>query len=211
MKKKYLRYQIVSALVCLTAIVFIILPEGEGREWKKTYDFPDTLMGSEENTEWTDQLNEILRNYQIELQFPKSAWLGRPFIIQMNFSKRAGISDSAITENGISSFILETKLEMDDISAEPGEDLLLPIQLPQITFIQMKVTPLTSGEKQGKVWISIISTDKNAISVPIFVLPIEMQIHSILGLKVGIWQTIWACLGAAGMVGLLFSTTKKRV
>ena len=210
MKKKYLRYQIVSALVCLVAIVSIILPGGEGKEWKKTYDFPTALMSSEENAEWTDQLSKALQNYQIELQVPESAWLGRSFIIQMNFTKRAGIDDSALTENGISSFILEEKLEMDDISVEPGEDLLLPIQLPQTTFIQMKVTPQTSGEKQGKVWITIIATNENSISVPIFVLPIEIQIYSFFGLKTGIWQIIWACLGAAGMVVLIFSTRKKR-
>ena len=210
MKKNNFLWQIVSVLVCLAAIVFLFLPDVEGHIHKETYNFPDELISVDEDAAWVIQLSKVLQDYQLELQYPESVWFGRAFIIQVNLAVREGISDAAVSADEISPFIMEARLAMDDVEVEPGSTLLLPVQLPQTTFLQMEVAPQTSGDKQGRVWISIYSTTEDGDAVPVFVLPIEVRVRSFLGVKTGTWQAAWSCLGIGGVLVIFITARKKR-
>ncbi len=209
MKKNIFLWQIVSVLVCLAAVIFLILPGNERSILSKTYDFPEEFMGVEEDAAWIVQLGEALQNYQLELQYPESVWFGSTFNIQVSLIVREGIVDPAPMMDEISPFIMESRLVMDDISADPGKNVLVPVQLPQTMFLQFTISPQNSADKKGRLWISIYPTSEEGDSVPVFVLPVEIRMHSFLGVKTGIWQGIWACLGAGGVV-VLFITSRKK-
>lgn len=210
MKKNNFLWQIVSVLVCLAAIIFLILPDVEGSVRKEVYDFPDELISVDENAAWIIQLSEVLQDYQLELQYPESVWFGRAFILRISLVVREGVSDTTVSADAISPFIMEARLAMDDVKVKPGSTLLLPVQLPQITYLQMEVSPQTGGDKQGRIWISIYPTSEDGDAVPVFVFPVEVQVHSFFGIKTGIWQAVWSCLGFGGILVIFFTARKKR-
>ncbi len=209
MKKNIFLWQIVSVLVCLAAVIFLILPGNEGNILSETYDFPEEFMGVVEDAAWIVQLGEALQNYQLELQYPESVWFGSTFNIQVSLIVREGIADPVPTMDELAPFIMESRLVMDDVSANPGKNVLVPVQLPHTMFLQYTVSPQNSADKKGKIWISIYPTSEEGDSVPVFVLPVEIQVHSFLGVKTGIWQGIWACMGAGGIVVLIITGRKK--
>ena len=209
MKKNTLLWQIVSVLVCLAAVVFLILPGIGENLHSAVYDFPEEFIGVEEDAAWIVPLREALQEYQLELQYPESVWFGGTFNIKVSFIPREEITDPLQAMDEIEPFIVESKLVMDDVAADPGKNVLVPVQLPHAMFLQYEISPQNSGDKKGNIWISLYPTSEDGGPVPVFVIPVEIQMHSFLGLKTSIWQVIWSCLGAGGIV-VLFNTGRKK-
>ncbi|MHB8806078.1 MAG: hypothetical protein ACYC59_00695 [Anaerolineaceae bacterium] len=208
-KKKIDSVQIVSGMVVFISFLCLIFTSREGPLIEKTYQFPDSFVYSELGSTWGDAISSALKKYQINVRYPAQPWYGETFLIQVALANREGSTNSSLDASGIPPFILDVNLDLESMEAKPAKRLLLPIQLPQTGFVQWEITTIFSEMEQGKIWISLLPTTGTEPSIPVLVLPVDIEMRAILGLKIGMWRGIWTAIGIAGIGMFIFRGVKK--
>lgn len=194
-KSKQLLFM-VSGLCFLVALIGLIATSFYGPQAVGIYRFPANFVTGDDS-EWITAASQALAPYQVEVRYPEQSWQGETFLIQINFlydeSAVASASESSLA------LILNTALEMDPVTAKPAKRILLPMQLPHLGSIQWEVTPEDHSLLQGKIWISLMSAQDAETSIPVLVLPVEVEVRSILGLEIRVWRYSWTVLGIVGL------------
>ncbi len=198
-KKRTDNLQIVSAMMFFISSLCLIITSFEGPIVEETYQFPDRFINNEIDSAWGGAISKALNAYQINVRYPARSWYGEPFVIQAVFTNRDGSTNSNSGTGSIPPFILDANLDFDAIEAKPGKRILLPIQLPQTAIVQWEITSTYSEMKPGKIWISLLPTIDAKSSIPVLVLPVDIEMRAILGLKIWMWQGIWVGLGIVGI------------
>lgn len=208
-KKRIDNLQIVSAMMFFISFLCLIITSSEGPIVEETYQFPDKFINNEIDPAWGNALSKALKDYQIGVRYPTRPWYGEPFIIQVVLTDRAGSANSNSSADSVPSFILEANLDSDAIEAKPGKRILLPIQLPQTGFVQWEITAIYRELGTGKIWISLLPAVEAESSIPVLVLPVNIEMRAILGLKIWMWRGIWIGLGIAGIGMFVLRWVKK--
>ncbi|MGV8026921.1 MAG: hypothetical protein AB2L18_10230 [Anaerolineaceae bacterium] len=209
MKKRIDSFKIVSGIIAFISFLCLIFTSGEGPFIEKTYQFPDSFLQDEVDLTWGEAISGALKEYQINVRYPARVWYGETFLIQVALTDRDGSTGSGLDESFIPPFILDANLDLESIEAKPAQRLLLPIQLPQTGFVQWEITTTSSEMDPGKIWISLTPTTDVEQSIPILVLPVGIEMRSILGLRIGIWRGIWMAFGITGIGMFIFRRVKK--
>ncbi|HOJ01253.1 MAG TPA: hypothetical protein PLL88_06490 [Anaerolineaceae bacterium] len=201
----FLRF--ISGVIFFVSSMCLIVTSFEGPVVEKMYQFPESFIENEVDPAWQESVTNALASYQINLRHPEWVWYGESFFIQVSLIERAGLPTSE--NNALPSFVLEAYLEMNNVGTTPGEHILLPIQLPQTGLLQWEVDPQAEEIEQSRVWLSILPQEGGDSSIPVLVLPLEIKIRPLLGLKLGGWQMIWIGLGVIS-IGFYLSDHLKR-
>ena len=92
--------------------------------------------------------------------------------------------DDELLPCGIS---LEVWINDADVVAEPGDKIILPFLNVRSQTFRIDVFPKSNQEIKGTVWISAIFPGDNSMSlerIPIFAVPLVIQVHSLFGLSI---------------------------
>jgi hypothetical protein len=211
-KKRIDGLQIVSVMMFFISLVCLIITGLEGPIVEESYQFPGNFIDKESDSAWGVAVSTALKNYQVDLRYPARPWYGEPFIIQAAIKDRDGKTNSNSNAGTVPSFILDTNLDMDSVKVNPAKRILLPIHLPQTGFVQWEIAAASSAVKSGRIWISLLPVDDANTaytSVPVLVLPVEIEMRAILGLRVWVWRGVWVGLGIAGIGLFVFWRIKK--
>ncbi len=208
-RKRIDSVQIVSGMVVFISFLCLTFTSREGPLIEKTYQFPDSFVYDEIGSTWGDAISSALKEYQINVRYPAQPWYGETFFIQIALTNRDGSTNSSLDANSIPPFILDANLDLESIETKPAKRLLLPIQLPQTGFVQWEITTISSEMERGKIWVSLLPTTDAGQSIPVLVLPVDIGMRSIFGLKIGMWRGIWTTIGIAGIGMFIFRGVKK--
>jgi len=197
--------QIVAAILLFLCIASILLmTNGVNSIVEKEYFFPDEL--SEDISSPAGKLvQDVMQNYHILMRYPGDAWFGESFLLIVELIPNEDISAVTAYENEEQALFLEAALMMDAVEVRPGKKILVPLQFYQPAKLQWEVQPVSGAPKTGKIWITIYPAAQDGLWAaydPVMLLPVNVNIHTIFGMKVGVgrWISTLVGLGCAGII-----------
>ncbi|MBM3137291.1 MAG: hypothetical protein FJZ98_03770 [Chloroflexi bacterium] len=98
---------------------------------------------------------------------------------------------------------IELRLDLDNISVKPNDRLFQPMIDNQVQHFVFELQPgKTKGKQSGNLWIYLTSTspdDQSSGRIPLFVVPVEFEIRTLLGVPL-----LWVRLISLIAIILLF-------
>jgi len=128
-----------------------------------------------------------LPDYEFELVYPRQLWKAEPasLILTMRRLESAPARASAAPQNTCS-LALETRLLADNVSSLPGNTIIESFVGGQSQSFIFTITAPEALDVSGDLWIYASPVDpsgKTSGSIPLFVIPLEMQVLTIFGLS----------------------------
>ena len=128
-----------------------------------------------------------LLEYEFELLYPEKIW--RSEENQISLALNRPLTQASMVENdresNLCNLTLEVKLDIDNLLVSPGDRIIDPFTGQDSQTFNFNITPYGSGVAEGELWISADIYDGSGIyqtHVPLFVIPLEIEIVSIIGL-----------------------------
>ena len=200
-KKRALHLQILSGIITILALYFLNYFKENNDFISERYSFPESVLSGEIDSLTTYPLQDAFENYQLVFRYPAKPWFGDSVVLRLDLEKKDGnqISESEAAE--LTALILRTSLEMESVEVIPGNTILMVIKASQKNYNQWELKALESSIPQGRIWVSMLTVEGEKINdpyAPIFVLPVDIELRSVWGLKVGLWRAFFTIIGLAG-------------
>lgn len=169
-----------SFLGLMSLLVFTFLPSP--RQDKSINFIP--ISGENKSKTPDDLPIHLIRKHLLTLSYPKWAWIGDPqfviLTIQPEESSPSGEADSSSKY----STSMEARMDLNSMEIYPGKVVFQALQSDKPAQFLWKVTAEKESLSSGKLWLSIIihhSEEGNEWTIPIFAIPIEVEIRNWLG------------------------------
>jgi len=143
-------------------------------------------------------LDQLLA-YEFEVTLPEKIWQAESSFILVNIKQKydgslMNLGDDSAIQNKCS-LALESRLALDGMTIQPGEKVIEPfVGAPAQTFLFTISAPADKAAK-GELWISIDvfnPSDGSENRLPLFVVPVSIEVLSILGFPPDLIR--YACL-----------------
>ena len=120
---------------------------------------------------------------RIELAYPLKLWKSEAEAMTLTVEPHQDSDFSG--QEASCNLLLDVRLDSDGLGVAPGDRIVLAYsgEIPQT--IQFILTPYADDTDGGELWISVDVTDtagEGSDRVPLFVIPLEFKVVSVLGL-----------------------------
>lgn len=145
----------------------------------------------------------------VELDYPEKIWRSETAEILLSIypEQTQYIADG--DTKSVCNLTLEATLAVSDLRIEPGERIVVPFSGVNSQTLIFSITSYSNNSVAGKLWISADAYDIEGQSigrVPMFVIPLEIEVISIFGLPPTIAR--YGCVFAL-MLQLLIAFRKR--
>ena len=123
---------------------------------------------------------------QMELVHPVKIWKFDEDEIILTIHPGQDLALDTAGRDPAYSLTLDIRLDSSGLNVEPGERIVLAFSGEVSQMIQFNLTPYAEDTADGELWISVDVADSTGESlerVPLFVIPMEFKIVSVLGLS----------------------------
>ena len=130
------------------------------------------------------QLTALL-DYDLQLAVPEKVWRSEESQIELDIYPIKKIKSPISTGSDSCNLTLEIKLDMDNLRIEPGDRIVVPFKGDFDQTFTFNITPYSTEKAEGELWISADiygAGGKQQSHMPLFVIPLEVEVVSIFGL-----------------------------
>ncbi len=144
---------------------------------------PDQVYLEPELIESCSTISQLF-NSQFELEYPEKIWKSETDEIILSINPQQNMNSDSTAQNIDCSLVLDTRLESNSLSIEPGDRIVIPFSNELSQTILFNITPHTVDTVEGELWINIdayTEEENSPVRVPLFVIPLEFKVVSVLG------------------------------
>lgn len=186
-------YAMFILLVCL--LLFTFYPQPINKKTIRFIPISPTISG-----DLPDGLPQhLFSDYLLILSYPQHLWLGQTQYVTLKIEPEPQLNKDESKIHSLYSTSLEARLYLTSMEVLPGNDIFQTFQGGKSAQFIWEVTPLKHSDNEGKLWLFITVNHRDGFNlrIPVFALPIETKILSIVG---------WPLLIERGLIitGLFF-------
>lgn len=178
----------------------------------KEYFFSEQELSPTSST--TEALiQDVMQNYHVIVRYPKNTWFGETYLVSMTVAPNEDESLYPASEEELPLFV-EGRLEMDDVKLLPGNTLLTPFRFEQTTKFQWQVQPDSRSLQTGRLWITFYPAGEETtqnLSAPLMIIPVDVEIHTFLGLKAGVGRLAVTTVGLGCIAVIVWRRHRRAV
>jgi len=126
----------------------------------------------------------LFSDYLLTFSYPQHVWLGQKQYVTLKVLPEVQLNNDDSKIYSPYSTFLEARLDLTSMEILPGNDIFQNFQGGKSAQFLWEVNPFSDSDSEGKLWlfINVNHSDGFDLRVPVFALPIETNIISIVGL-----------------------------
>ena len=125
-----------------------------------------------------------LLNSQFKLGYPKKLWKSESHEVVLTIEPQQDNTSDSENQNTACSLVLDTRLDSNSLSIEPGDRIVVPYTSQMTQTILYNIMPHDVNAAEGEFWINVdayIADGDNPVRVPLFIIPLDFSVTSVLG------------------------------